>query len=205
MLFLVSGIVTNFFDFLTAEILTLLIPLLLMVSLHGRKESNKDEKKTPARISVKACILWGFGYLGMWAMKWIIASVILGENVMPYVTGHITQRVGVSEDGIGNPLSALYLNLITIFPAGMGDIWAVLSLVALVILACVLYVYKGNSVRKRYIITYIVLGLLPYIRYMVVFDHSFRHFVFTYRLQMATVLAIGLMSLEIRKRRLYNE
>ncbi len=203
-LFLISGIVTNFFDFLTTEVLTLLIPLLLVVSLQGRKEVKKDDKNTPIRISIKACILWGFGYLGMWAMKWIIASIILGENVMPYVTGHIAQRVGVSDAGTGNPLSALYLNLITIFPAGMGDIWAVITLIVLIILGCVLYVYKGNNIRKKYIIAYIVLGLLPYIRYMVLFDHSFRHFAFTYRSQMATALAIGLMSLEIIDERVFR-
>ncbi|MCR5685085.1 MAG: hypothetical protein K6G81_06630 [Lachnospiraceae bacterium] len=242
-LFMVSGILTNYLDFLTTEILTLLIPLLLLLALSGRegfgrskglpgagtnerirlpgREGFRQGRKlpgaktrhgtsragqeaigqgmslTPAGFSVKVSILWGVGYLGMWVTKWVIASAILKENALPYVTEHIAQRAGLYGDVAGNPLSAVFINLITILPAGLGDMGAILCVIALIALGSVWFVYKKKSIRKEYVIVYAVAGLIPYLRYAVLNDHSFRHFFFTYRAQMATVLALCLITLEV--------
>lgn len=195
-LFLITGMATNFFDFLTTEILTLLIPLLLLLAIRSRKD-EKDEKPTPLGMSVKSAILWGIGYCGMWIMKWVVAAVVLGMNTLPYVTGHISQRIGTSTVSEGNPIKALIANLITILPVSIGDIWAVLTLVALIILICFIIVYKKKTIKKEYLILYGIIALIPYIRYMVMSDHSTVAFAFTFRSQMATVLAVGFLTLEM--------
>ncbi len=194
--FLVTGMATNFFDFLTTEILTLLVPLLLLLAIRS-KNAPTDEKLSPLKISLKSGILWAVGYCGMWVMKWVVASVILGTNAMPYVTGHISQRIGTSTISVGNPIKALVSNAITILPVGIGDLWAILTLVAIIILICFIIVYKKKSIKKEYIILYGIIALIPYIRYLVMNDHSTVCFTFTYRSQMATVLAIGLITLEM--------
>ena len=93
MLFLVTGMITVYLDFLTAETLTLLIPLLLILRI-----SKKSGWAIGNRwlFSVKSGILWGIGYLGTWIMKWVIASAVLGQNVMPLVREHVEERIGGS-------------------------------------------------------------------------------------------------------------
>ncbi len=195
-LFLITGMATNFFDFLTTEILTLLIPLLLLLAIRSRKD-EKDEKPTLLGMSAKSAILWGIGYCGMWIMKWIVAAMVLGMNTLPYVTGHISQRIGTSSVSKGNPIKALIANLITILPVSIGDMWAVFTLIALIVLICFIIVYKKKNIKKEYLILYGIIALIPYIRYMVMNDHSTVCFEFTYRSQMATVLAIGLITIEM--------
>lgn len=106
--------------------------------------------------AAKLTLVWGFGYVGMWVMKWVMASLILGENVMPYVTEHIGER--------------LY-----------GDIG----------------VSQLTYICGWHILMYMLPGLVPYIRYLVLHNHSYLHCFFTYRAQMATVLAIVLILEEV--------
>ena len=191
-MFLVTGIVTNYLDFLTTELLTLLLPLLILVAIRIRKEG-----RAPVRMSVKACLLWGVGYLGMWIMKWVIASIILGENVMPYVSAHISERIGVSKTGQGNPFLSLYRNLFTALPTGLGLYGLLFAILLIALLFGMWYVYRKRDIDKSRIILYAVLGLIPYVRYLVLFDHGYIHSPFTYRAQMATVLALALITGEI--------
>ena len=77
-LFLIIGMVTVYFDFLTTETLSILVSLLFIVHV------SKKQRKEKWMLAAKTCVAWLIGYLGMWAMKWVIASVILGIDVMPY-------------------------------------------------------------------------------------------------------------------------
>ena len=46
---------------------------------------------------------WAFGYVGTWISKWMISSLVLKENVMPYITEHIAERLG--GDVYGDPVT----------------------------------------------------------------------------------------------------
>ena len=77
--FLITGMVTVYFDFLTTETLSLLVPLLLILRV------SRVQGKEWWLMAAKSCIAWLIGYLGMWLMKWGLASVILGIDVKPAV------------------------------------------------------------------------------------------------------------------------
>ena len=69
-LFLVTGICTSYFDFLTYPIVTLGLPLcvwLLLIPYHNKCIWQLVEN----------AVFWAIGYLGMWAEKWILSSVVL--------------------------------------------------------------------------------------------------------------------------------
>ena len=126
--FMITGMVTVYFDFLTTETLTLLIPLLLILRVWSRQ--GREEKWV---YSLKFGIAWSAGYLGMWMMKWLTASIVLGENVMPYVTGHVSERISGTVNGYqmtGNTyIDTLLLNLRNLFPYEYGLSGAVLVMV----------------------------------------------------------------------------
>lgn len=87
--FMITGMITSYMDFLTTETLTLLVPLLLIIWIDIRNKGHADVKKI-----LKSVLFWSIGYIGMWLMKWGLAAVILRENVMPYITGHVRERLG---------------------------------------------------------------------------------------------------------------
>lgn len=190
-LFLMSGMLTNYVDFLTTETLTLLIPLLLILWMDCHKNLDrlwKDMLKNAA----KAMSAWGIGYVGMWMMKWVFASFVLKQNVMIYVSEHIEERIG---GGLGMNLweylmGAITKNISCLFPLEYGLMGMLIGIVGLLLFLYIGYVYHKDAISKARIGIYAALGIVPYIRYLVLHNHSYMHFFFTYRAQMATILAL---------------
>lgn len=196
--FLIGGMVTNFLDFLTTETLTLLVPLLLILWVDMHRNSGKIFPGMFQNAG-KAMLAWGCGYVGMWVMKWVMASVVLGENVMPYVSGHIEERLG-GDIGIGlwhYITGAVINNVKCLFPFEYGVLGGIAGLVLLLFVVYIGYVYHKKHICKECIWLYVLVGLVPYLRYIVLHNHSYLHFFFTYRAQMATVLAIVLILEEL--------
>lgn len=182
---------TNYVDFLTTETLTLLIPLLLILWMDCHKNQDrlwKDMLKNAA----KAMSAWGIGYVGMWMMKWVFASFVLKQNVMIYVSEHIEERIG---GGLGMNLweylmGAITKNISCLFPLEYGLMGMLIGIVGLLLFLYIGYVYHKDAISKARIGIYAVLGIVPYIRYLVLHNHSYMHFFFTYRAQMSTILAL---------------
>lgn len=187
--FLLSGMLTNYLDFLTTETLTLLVPLLLVlwIDLHVRRQAMR-----PVAVNAgKAAMTWLLGYGGMWTAKWILASMVLGENVLPYVTDHIQQRVG--SGGLRLILSAVVRNLKCLFPLEYGTGGMMAAIGFILILMYVGYVYRKDRINKSWILLLFIIGTVPYIRYLVLSNHAYLHCFFTYRAQMATVVALAMI------------
>lgn len=204
-----GAMIINFLDFLTAETLTLTVPLLVMMKL-----SLKDRKDAAASGFVKkvftedtmrmifCAISWVAGYALTWVSKWIISATVLHENIMPYVSEHISERLGgeVPGDSItsfGLLFGAIRRNVFSLFPIGYGAPGAVAAIIILIGMAYVAFVYRKKDRDIRQIITYAVIGLIPYVRYLVLHNHSYIHRFFTCRAQMVTVMATVLIICEL--------
>ncbi|HGB4051199.1 TPA: hypothetical protein ACIVF2_004493, partial [Salmonella enterica subsp. enterica serovar 16:l,v:-] len=76
--FFILGSVINFIDLLTAPVASLSIPLIIIILfLYEGKATFISSIKT----TILSSISWGLGYGLTWVAKWLIASVILGQNV----------------------------------------------------------------------------------------------------------------------------
>ena len=202
-LFLVSGMLTNYLDFLSTETITLTVPLLLILWFGAEKDGGFSGKNL-IKTAGKAALAWGCGYIGIWVMKWLIASVVLCENVMPYVTAHIGERLG-GDIGVGlvQYLSgAVWNNISCLFPFGYGIIGVLTSLALVLGAAYYGFVYRKENIDGKRISLYLFIGLVPYARYLVLHNHSYIHCFFTYRAQLATVLAIVMILRELTDWRL---
>ncbi len=196
--FLAFGMITNYLDFLTTETLTLTIPLLLLL-WEERRKGREQDGKGKWQLPVKLIVCWGIGYAGTWISKWILASAAMGENVLPYVTGHVAERIGgLSVGNIGMSAylgGALVRNLTCLFPLEYGA-GGIMSGIALLLGILYLgWVYRGKDTDRKQIVMYAVIALLPYMRYLLLHNHAYLHCFFTYRAQIAGVLAV-LMILE---------
>lgn len=190
--FLVTGMVTNYMDFLTTETLTLTVPLLLILWISYCQEKTFSH---PLKTVGKALCSWGAGYAGMWCMKWILASFFLSENACSYVSEHVGERMGgISEVGFFTYFfGGIGRNLRCLFPWEYGVAGVLVGVVLVVFVLYVGYVYHCGKIDKKTVLIYVTVGVLPYIRYIVLNNHSYLHFFFTFRAQFATILALVLI------------
>ena len=195
-LFMLSGIVTNYLDFLTAETLTLTLPLLL--SIYTARSTSPADPKREALSAVKLCCAWAAGYGGMWLLKWVLAAAVLGEDVTPYIFGHISERtIGDVVTGEASIVSAFANNFGCLFPFGYTDAGVIAGIVIMLGAAYVCFVYRRDGIRLSDLMIYAAAGAIPYLRYTALISHSSLHYFFTYRAQAAGVLAVCLMVSEI--------
>lgn len=190
--FLLSGMVTNYLDFLTTETLTLLVPLLLAFWI-GRTKTE------PRPFVVKAVFSWGCGYVGMWLAKWLLAAVVLEENVLPYVVNHVQERLGgdVGLSLVRYMAGAVLRNVGCLFPLEYGTLGVLAVLTLVIFSSYVGYVHQKKAVCRERVALFTALGLVPYVRYLVLHNHAWLHCFFTYRAQLATVLAVVMILEEL--------
>lgn len=190
--FFITGIVTIYLDFFTTETLTLLLPLLTLIWLERGKENV-------LKIAAEAVISWGIGYVGMWVMKWIMAAAVFRENVIPYLSGHIQEWLGGSPDYsfLRYVAAAESRNVSCMFPAGYGAAGAAAAIILVLGVSFFGFRYRRKGADLKLICIFVALGTIPFLRYIVLRSHSFRHYFFTYRALAATVFAIVLILAEL--------
>ncbi len=194
--FAVAGMITSFVDFLTTETITLLVPLLVILWL-GRKDNSSDAffKRKDVRMSLFSSIAWVLGYVCMWGMKWLMCSVVMQENAMPYVGEHVSERLG-GDMGVSLAsflTGAVTRNIACLFPLGYGAL-GVMGFTIIVLSAVYIgFVYRRDGFDRGGVILLALVGLVPYVRYLVLHNHSYIHYFFTFRAQFATVAAVVLI------------
>ncbi len=198
-IFLCVGMLAAFLDFFTTETITLLIPLMFMYMIRHRQREGSPEW-IPA---IKCAVLWGIGYVGMWVTKWISAAAVLKRDVMPYVQNSITEHLGTAE---GLPLQELWLksirrNIYNLSTLNYGMIGAILTLVFFFCMVFLpIYFNKitlKKQIQKKWVLLYLVIGTIPFLRFVVISEHSAVHGWFTYRALAASIMAVILAFYEL--------
>lgn len=212
----VSGVVTCFVDFLTTETLTVTIPLLfLMILLYesGELRSTKEELK----YLVGCGVTWGLSYAGMFLLKWLLAVGVLGVQAFGEAMAAAGERIGGTVY-LGNTnldpeagaferiIGLLYRNQGCLFPfkdeMSMG---AAMWLFIGVCFVCfsVVYLLRPAKCSLSIVGLCLLLGAVPYLRYLVLQNHAYIHYFFTYRAQLVTVTAIGYCTWQFGLKRLF--
>lgn len=206
-LFFITGMLTCFFDFLSTEIITILVPIILVTYIRKEKNRLGTPKETFIFI-LKSILLWGIAYCSMWLAKWIIASIVLKTNaIKEYVIDNAMLRVNGLQ-GLRSYkelyLGGLFRNWHTLFPINIvkKDIELIKIGIGFLII-CVLLIDWKNIKKKWYAGMIAIIGILPYIRYLVLANHSYRHFFFTFRSQIVTILAIQIILVECFNKKLW--
>ena len=161
-----------------------------------------DEKKI-WQLSIKSTLLWGIGYVGCWMAKWGIAAAVFRTNTIPYVQNRVLVHLGAyDEHGAAlGVIGAVLRNLAQLSPFGYGVIAAPATL-GLIVIFVFLPVYCGK-IRLRTEISwgrislYGLLGMFGFVRLIVLWQHSWRHYFFTYRALSASILALCFIVLEL--------
>jgi len=171
LLMFVTGCFTAFFDLLTTPLLTLGIPLIVYMVLFG--ETKKTLLELFKFIFILS-LLWFMGYACTWATKWALVCIFANSESLD-VINTIIWRTGTKDYTRWEVIVANFLLLPYIL---MGIILAFLLLLS---------VLCFNKKRIIQAISFLIIGLLPYIWYFVLSNHSYQHWWFTYRAQVISM------------------
>ncbi len=174
--FLVTGMCTSYFDFLTYPLFTLGVPLTVMLA-------QREMAERKGRMFVSALInsvYWLIGYAGMWMIKWVLCTVLTDNNMMEDAIHTILYRAG--SDVFGETVGVLdvfreNIRILLRYPYALAGVCAV----------AVLLLWGGKE-RWRFIrvspdvlFSYLFVACLPFVWYAAVKEHSYVHYVVTYR------------------------
>lgn len=190
-LFLLLGIVTCFFDFLTCETITLTLPLFIYIYL-----KIVNNKKINLKEIIKYCFLWISGYGFMFFTKWIIDCIYFGSDFYKIIFDKAVVRVVDKTKSFLGVIFANYLKIIKcIFPLNKFKYSLTIS-VAIILLT--IYYYIFNISNKRKFIPLILISLIPIVRFFILSSHTNRHYFFVYRailpmIMLFIILTVNLM------------
>lgn len=175
-LFLLSGVLTAYFDFLTYPFITLGVPLIAYLAFTEKRLAAKQ-------IFIWKNLLlytvsWGVGYVGMWSSKWVIASVLTEENIVHDAIGAIAYRSGYFTKK-HSYFETLRLNL------GVCNRKVILPAVLCMAVCMVLFRMKKHIKMEQSLFPIVGMSLFvslyPFIWYLFTKDHSCCHSYFTWR------------------------
>lgn len=191
-LFLISGVCTCFFDFLTTETLTLTLPLVLLFIIRINNKKEIIEKDVVKEL-IKCCILWLLAYVITWFCKWILASVVLNINAYDFVYNRAMNRVigRVCNSFINQILFSIIDNCsnIIIFSC-FAKYKRIVFLIVFLLLFSFFYLYRKQKKELFIVKILLLIGIIPIIRYSVLSNHSYVHSCFTYRALLSSIICL---------------
>lgn len=183
--FLVVGILTSFFDFLTYPLATLTIPLVVVVWF-DKSETFKEKFIE----MLKICVFWAIGYFGFWMSKWIVGSILTGENLIVEAINQAKYRTVGDIDYVPNKILVYFAFIRNLMP--FVNINSLLIFVLCVVTLMLLkIVFRAKfSIEKKYVYSFLLIVLMQIAWYVVLSNHSYMHYWFTFRAYVGPMFAV---------------
>lgn len=159
----IVGILTVYFDFLTAPVVTLCFPLVIYMATAKSHNSILTV--------VGSSLWWALGYGIFWATKWVLATSITGYDFFNDAQNSVALRTG----GLYILTYSKYIIIgcYSLLFAGILAIWR-------------LRAKMPNAFRYIYLL---LIALIPGVWFLVLREHSFHHFWYTYRAASGSLFA----------------
>lgn len=196
-LFFVTGILTNFFDFLTVPIVTLMVPLILCFLL--KQKEQLLNAKTIVKEIITYSVIWGIGYGMTWLSKWILIDILFDKNMVSIAINQVLYRsINKANYTEYNIFSVIGNNLIYIAVPLYVSILCTILIIVLKILSNK-YIRKQVDAKQVLIkvLPYIIISMAPFCWYILVQNHSYYHAFFTYRDLLVTNICFNIIIVEI--------
>ena len=178
--FLAFGALTSYTEYLTFPVVTIGIPLIYWIA------ESREEK--PLVNAIVNSAVWSFGYLGMWAGKWVLGSLITGENMIAGALGVISYRVG---DKAFDSADSIKYSRLQVLMAQVKFSWFALFIIGLIFVVFLIYLLGNKKLtgfkNKQQLLALVMVCLYPIAWYMLVVNHSYIHSWMTYRNLAVTV------------------
>ena len=183
LLYLWLGISIAFFDFLTYPLISL--GFLLITEIMLCDETLLAKLK---RMLLNSSV-WFIGYGGMWAGKWILATLFTEQNVIQNALGSIQERTSSSVDSVGFSLFQVFKRNIQVYVNPSVELLLVLLFIGLLYLLCIQK--RKPCLRAAILIPLLLCSMYPVVWTCLLANHSMIHPHMTYRNFTVSVMAIG--------------
>lgn len=190
-IFALNGILVAYMDFFTYPLVAYGIPALTFLIL------EECWGKKAADIIVKSLFFWLSGYGGMWIGKWVMALLLTGNNTIADGVNAFKFRTA----GEGSQTYTYRYVLSCIWDAVKEP--PMLILFILIFLGIGIYIWKNNcsfSLSREQlsmVIPVLVIGILPFVYYFVVRNHTAIHPWLEYRELAVTVFSVGVCGIKL--------
>lgn len=196
-LFTLLGTSTAFFDFLTTETITALIPLLCILV---RRDSKRNLTfKDGFKLSFLLLMIWGVSYALCFLIKWLLAIQVIGHAAKVEIMVMGFDKFGGiigSEINVPMPMAALFYNVSLLMPKNIADncIYFAITFTIAALILIIIYVLYHNETSNCKEMGKILLcvGVIPLVRMMILANHSYEHCYFTYRALITSIMCIVL-------------
>lgn len=180
--FLMLGILTSYFDFLTYPLVTFGVPMTFYLCLS--KETSLIRNIGDI---IKYLWAWGFGYVGMWAGKWLVGSLLTGQNLIADAITQMSVRTSMSNADIStfSYYDVIYNNIESF--SKNPTIYAVFGF--LIVLMIIVLIRRRFIPFLKYFIIFGIIAMLPFIWYVGASNHSYIHHFFTHKELVITAFA----------------
>lgn len=181
---------TAFMDLLTYPLVTLGIPVVLVLLLKLKHGSTFKELIITI---IKLSVIWGMSYGATYLIKWIITSIVMGQNVVIEAINQFLYRADVGGTTKISKIEVIAKNFKIYFNK------FVLGLLILYLIFWIIGIkkYKKENIKAKEIMPLILWALIPYGWYLVLSNHSDIHCWMTYRIQAITLFALLSASLYV--------
>lgn len=180
------GIFTSFFDLLTYPVITVGFSLIIFTVLCPKEWSGC------IRNIILYGISWACGYVGMWAGKWIIGTVVTGENLFADAVKSVKVRTSGSTDYTELGISDVIGRNADVLNNAYGKMIVMAGLIVVVIVFSVTAVLRKTIDYKK-VFLLIMLSLIPIVWYCGTANHSYIHYWYTFRDLSVTVFAVTMI------------
>ncbi|MBR3693738.1 MAG: hypothetical protein IKL88_04355, partial [Erysipelotrichales bacterium] len=192
----IGGVSIAFFDFLTTETMTILLPLAIVLCVRCKEErSGTFSKNLPLIIQCGA--IWGISYVSTFITKWSLASIITKENAFTNALSSVGERVSGDlthfAEAPDSFLSAPLANIMMVFggPSRVNYIrLLIFTTFSLLILFSIWYLFRSTRPKKEIVKCLGFLASVVFVRYLVLNNHSYLHCFFTYRAMITVIFAL---------------
>lgn len=180
--FVIIGILTAYFDFLTYPLVTLGACLCIMSTLE-----NKQWKRACWSVIEKS-LAWGIGYLGMWAGKWVLTDLFFQSGTLTDALNTVKSRTDTVQQSVA-------VGFLEVIRKNLGEFlnWPFVLLIIVTAGGIIIYLSKQKMDGKRWewlgCLPYLIIAAYPFCWYLVTQNHSYEHFMFTCKIMFVSVFA----------------
>lgn len=185
------GMLTCYFDFLTYPIVTVGSVLLLHILLERKLVSlYKDQV-----IKMFQYILsWCMGYVGIWGMKWVMATVVLKDNIIKDAILSVLYRFSSTSGDSGVVETFSRWDVLINNLSMLNNRFFIFGMIVFVLIIF-LHILRNKQIyiNKGLIMKVILTMLLPIGWIWVLANHSYVHYWMTYKNFVVTLLGFCIL------------
>ncbi len=193
-----GGAIIAFFDFLTTETMTILLPLIFTIMIRAKRNVLLLFAENLRFVSIQI-MTWISAYAACFLTKWSMASLLTGENKFALAIQSVETRVSGtmpagSEMGRWEQMLVAPAANISILLGAEERIDGILLVLGIFLIISLVvtgvYLCFRNKKRRGTALILLLLGCVILFRYIVLSNHSYMHAFFTYRGMMSLLMAV---------------